>query len=110
MPTAKVTKNVSAATGGGNVLCSTLISIKTKAWLYSFGRHGSRVRSFHLGQYQALAVKRQYADDALKFRVIRSWGGCDAKTILWLNDMFDIRRDRKPLIGFAKKLIDMTVT
>ena len=37
MPTAKVTKNVSAATGGGNVLCSTLISIKTKAWLYSFG-------------------------------------------------------------------------
>lgn len=38
MPTAKVTKNVSAATGGGNVLCSTLISIKTKAWLYSFGQ------------------------------------------------------------------------
>ena len=39
MPTAKVTKNVSAAIGGGNVLCSTLISIKTKAWLYSFGLH-----------------------------------------------------------------------
>lgn len=38
MPTAKVTKNVSAAIGGGNVLCSTLISIKTKAWLYSFGK------------------------------------------------------------------------
>ena len=38
MPTAKVTKNVSAAIGGGNVLCSTLISIKTKAWLYSFHR------------------------------------------------------------------------
>ena len=38
MPTAKVTKNVSAAIGGGNVLCSTLISIKTKAWLYSFDR------------------------------------------------------------------------
>lgn len=35
MPTAKVTKNVSAAEGGGNVLCSILISIKTKAWLYS---------------------------------------------------------------------------
>lgn len=34
MPTAKVTKNVSAAIGGGNVLCSTLISIKTKAWLF----------------------------------------------------------------------------
>ena len=35
MPIAKVTKNVSAAEGGGNVLCSILISIKTKAWLYS---------------------------------------------------------------------------
>ena len=41
MPTAKVTKNVSAATGGGNVLCSTLISIKTKAWLYSFGSNAT---------------------------------------------------------------------
>lgn len=39
MPTAKVTKNVSAAEGGGNVLCSILISIKTKAWLYSFGTY-----------------------------------------------------------------------
>ena len=25
------------------------------------------------------------ADDALKFRVIRSWGGCNANHILWLN-------------------------
>ena len=41
MPTAKVTKNVSAAEGGGNVLCSILISIKTKAWLYSFGHKGN---------------------------------------------------------------------
>lgn len=49
MPTAKVTKNVSAAIGGGNVLCSTLISIKTKAWLYSFGCNRSGVRLiFHL--------------------------------------------------------------
>lgn len=50
MPTAKVTKNVSAATGGGNVLCSTLISIKTKAWLYSFRYFidGSMFPSFHI--------------------------------------------------------------
>ena len=41
--------------------------------------------------------KRQYADDALKFRVIRSWGGCDAKHILWLNDVFDIRRDEETI-------------
>ena len=39
MPTAKVTKNVSAATGGGNVPCFILISIKTKAWIYSFRQH-----------------------------------------------------------------------
>ena len=49
MPTAKVTKNVSAAEGGGNVLCSILISIKTKAWLYSFLPCGQKVLkiSFH---------------------------------------------------------------
>lgn len=48
MPTAKVTKNVSAATGGGNVLCSTLISIKTKAWLYSFGKYKKEFDLFFL--------------------------------------------------------------
>ena len=53
MPTAKVTKNVSAGTGGGNVLCSTLISIKTKAWLYSF-------RSFLYNKYrQQMSVARR---------------------------------------------------
>ena len=45
------------------------------------------------GNIELWKSKRQYADDALKFRVIRSWGGCDAKTILWLNKVFDIRRD-----------------
>ena len=48
MPTAKVTKNVSAAIGGGNVLCSTLISIKTKAWLYSFRQQASEPSFQHL--------------------------------------------------------------
>ena len=33
----------------------------------------------------------------LKFRIIRSWGGCDAKAILWLNDVFDIRRDEETI-------------
>ena len=45
------------------------------------------------GNLELWKSKRQYADDALKFRVIRSWGGCNAKNILWLNDVFDIRRD-----------------
>ena len=45
------------------------------------------------GNIELWQSKRQCEDDALKFRVIRSWGGCDAKAILWLNDVFDIRRD-----------------
>ena len=49
------------------------------------------------GNFELWQSKRQYADDALKFRVIRSWGGCDAKTILWLNDVFDIRRDEETI-------------
>ena len=47
------------------------------------------------GNIELWKSKRQYEDDALKFRVIRSWGGCDAKHILWLNDVFDIRRDEE---------------
>ena len=47
------------------------------------------------GNIELWKSKRQYADDALKFRVIRSWGGCDAKHIIWLNDVFDIRRDEE---------------
>lgn len=49
------------------------------------------------GNIELWKSKRQYADDALKFRVIRSWGGCDAKHILWLNDVFDIRRDENAI-------------
>ena len=45
------------------------------------------------GNIELWQSKRQYADDALKFRVIRSWGGCSPKEILWLNDIFDIHRD-----------------
>ena len=49
------------------------------------------------GNIELWKSKRQYADDALKFRVIRSWGVCDAKAILWLNDVFDIRRDEETI-------------
>ena len=48
----------------------------------------------NIGQWQS---KRQYADDALKFRAIRSWGGCNANDVLWLNKVFDIRRDEKAI-------------
>ena len=54
MPTAKVTKNVSAAEGGGNVLCSILISIKTKAWLYSF--HTARHTNASLLIYEGVPI------------------------------------------------------
>ena len=49
------------------------------------------------GNIELWQSKRQYVDNALKFRVIRSWGGCDAKDILWLNDVFDIRRDEETI-------------
>lgn len=49
------------------------------------------------GNIEFWQSKRQYADDALKFRVIRSWGGCNAKNILWLNDVFDIHRDEEAI-------------
>lgn len=49
------------------------------------------------GNIELWKSKRQYADDALKFRVIRSWGGCNANHILWLNDVFDIHRNEKAI-------------
>ena len=47
--------------------------------------------------------KRQYADDALKFRAIRSWGGCNANDVLWLNKVFDIHRDEKAIEWVRKQ-------
>ena len=63
------------------------------------------------GNIELWKSKRQYADDALKFRVIRSWGGCNANHILWLNDVFDIHRNeeaiewiRQEADGYDKRL------
>lgn len=49
------------------------------------------------GNIELWQSKRQYADDALKFRAIRSWGGCNANTILWLNEVFDIHRNEETI-------------
>lgn len=49
------------------------------------------------GNIELWQSKCQYADDALKFRIIRLRGECDAKTILWLNDVFDIQRDEETI-------------
>lgn len=54
----------------------------------------------NIGQWRS---KRQYADDALKFRAIRAWGGCDANDVLWLNKVFDIRRDEKAIEWVRKQ-------
>ena len=48
----------------------------------------------NIAQWQS---KRQYTDDALKFRAIRAWGGCSADEVLWLNKVFDIQRDEKSI-------------
>ncbi len=55
------------------------------------------------GNIEQWKAKRQYADDALKFRAIRSWGGCDADNILWLNKVFDIHRDEKAIEWVRKQ-------
>lgn len=54
----------------------------------------------NIGQWQS---KRQYADDALKFRAIRSWGGCNANDVLWLNKVFDLHRDEKAIEWIRKQ-------
>lgn len=83
---------------------------------HSFDIKSSKVFSFVVGLGVACALSlwgnisqwqsnRQYADDALKFRAIRSWGGCDANDVLWLNKVFDIHRDGKA-IGWIRKQAD----
>ena len=54
----------------------------------------------NIAQWQS---KRQYADDALKFRAIRAWGGCNANDVLWLNKVFDIHRDEKAIKWVRKQ-------
>ena len=58
-----------------------------------------------VGNYFLWQSKQQYKDDALKFRIIRVWGGCNPKEILWLNDVFDIHRDAT-MIKRIKKQTD----
>ncbi len=81
---------------------------------HSFDIKSSKVFSFvvGLGVVCALSLwgnieqwqsKRQYADDALKFRAIRSWGRCDADNILWLNKVFDIHRDEEAIEWVRKQ-------
>lgn len=81
---------------------------------HSFDIKSSKILSFvaGLGVVCALSLwgnieqwqsKRQYADDALKFRAIRSWGGCTADNILWLNKVFDIHRDEKAIEWVRKQ-------
>ena len=58
-----------------------------------------------VGNYFLWQRKQQYKDDALKFRIIRVWRGCSPKEILWLNDVFNIHRN-KTAIKNIKKQID----
>ena len=55
------------------------------------------------GNIRLWQSNRQYADDALKFRAIRSWSGCTPEDILWLNKVFDIHRDEKAIEWVRKQ-------
>ncbi|RGK88366.1 hypothetical protein [Bacteroides uniformis] len=81
---------------------------------HSFDIKSSKVFSFVVGLGVVCALSlwgniaqwksnRQYADDALKFRAIRSWGGCNANDVLWLNKVFDIHRDEKAIEWVRKQ-------
>ena len=81
---------------------------------HSFDIKSSKVFSFvvGLGVVCALSLwgnieqwqsKRQFADDALKFRAMRAWGGCSADDVLWLKKVFDIRRDEKAIEWVRKQ-------
>ena len=56
-----------------------------------------------VGNYFLWQSKQQYKDDALKFRIIRVWRGCSPKEILWLNDVFDIHRNKNTIRNIKKK-------
>lgn len=81
---------------------------------HSFDVKSSKFFSFVVGLGVACALSlwgnisqwqsnRQYSDDALRFRAIRSWGGCDANDLLWLNKVFDIHRDEKAIEWIRKQ-------
>lgn len=81
---------------------------------HSFDIKSSKVFSFVVGLGMICAFSlwgnieqwksnRQYADDALKFRAIRAWGGCDANDVLWLNKVFNIHRDEKAIEWVRKQ-------
>lgn len=81
---------------------------------HSFDIKSSKVFSFVIGlgivctfslwgNIEQWKSNRQYADDALKFRAIRAWGGCDANDVLWLNKVFDIHRDEKAIEWVRKQ-------
>lgn len=55
------------------------------------------------GNIEQWKSNRQYADDALKFRAIRAWGGCNANDVLWLNKVFDIHRDENAIEWIRKQ-------
>ena len=56
-----------------------------------------------VGNYFLWQSKRQYKDDALKFRIIRVWRGCSPKEILWLSDVFDIHRNETAIKNIKKE-------
>lgn len=81
---------------------------------HSFDIKSKKVFSFvsGLGVVSALSLwgniaqwqsKRQYTDDALKFRAIRAWGSCTSNEVLWLNNVFDIHRDEKAIEWMRKQ-------
>lgn len=97
-------------------LCLIKKNLTTHIHRHSFDIRSSKVFSLLVGMGVVCSLSlwgnirlwqsnRQYADDALKFRAIRSWSGCTPGDILWLNKVFDIHRDEKA-IEWGRKQAD----
>ncbi len=95
-------------------LCLIKKNLTTHIHRHSFGIRSSKVFSLLVGMGVVCSLSlwgnirlwqsnRQYADDALKFRAIRSWSGCTPGDILWLNKVFDIHRDEKAIEWVRKQ-------
>lgn len=95
-------------------LCLIKKNLTTHTARHSFDIRSSKVFSLLVGMGVVCSLSlwgnvrlwqsnRQYADDALKFRAIRSWSGCTPEDILWLNKVFDIHRDEKAIEWVRKQ-------
>ncbi len=74
-----------------------------KPRLYNRLIYYRKVYNHEMNRTVGMKSQRQYADDALKFRAISSWGGCNANDVLWRNNVFDLHSDESAIEWIRKQ-------